>query len=210
MEDEMEDVNNKENDFLWFDRKNKRYMIEIRKIESWKGTMYVEIYDAPLDNIDSHWELKLNMLVQPGNNYDIWWEKRKDLYYKGIPQSQIEKELKKQAERVCKKLINGYLKESKFKLNIPIGIKKYIVFYLMVEMYIFKDFYFIYKNQITKELANAKEEIPHSLSARNIKWKSPWKGSTGEKYQGPEQLYYYNYPDDKKLFEYPIGAFNIN
>ena len=52
----------------------------------------------------------------------------------------------------------------------------------MVDMYIIKDFYFI-----NKELVNS-TEIPHSLSARNIKWISKWKGPTGDEYTTPAQL----------------------
>ena len=191
MEDEMEDVYDKQNDFLWYDPKQKRYMIEIRNVESWNGTMYLETYDAPLDDTDSYWRLRINLMVQSGNDRDIWWDKRKDLYFKAIP----GKELNKKANGIFQKLINGYAKN--LKLNVPIGIRKYISSYLMVEMGIYKDFYFIYKDYITKQIANSKEEIPHSLSARNIKWKSPWKGPTGDKYKTPEQLFYYNYEEDR-------------
>ena len=201
---EMIDVPDLHNDFHWYCREQKRKMKEVRNVESWNDTLYLEIYDKPFHEIDLFWKLRLNLNVQePANDFDTWWEKKEFLFSKVIPQSQIEIKMKREAGIFCQKLINGYQKMSKLKSNVPMGIKNYIVLYLLVEMCIFKEFYWIYpKGHHYKSLTNA-NEITNSLSSRNIKWQSKWRGPTGYKYETPKQLYYYNYhhDEDEMVFE---------
>ena len=162
--------------------KSKQYEIEIRNVEDWNGTKYVEVYKAPINFTDAYWGIKLNIMAQPGNKFDVWWPHRTHLYYKEIPESAIQQEIKKQAEIICNKLINGYVQkyEKRLKSNVPIGIRKYIVLYLMVEMCIIKDFYFE-----NKQLVDSMD-IPQSLW--RTEWKSKWTGPTGAKYRSNQQL----------------------
>jgi len=164
--------------------KSKQYVIEIRKVENWNGTKYVEIYKAPINFTDAYWIIRLNIMAQPGNSFDVWWPHRTHLYYKEIPESDIQKEIKKGAYNICNKIINGFVqiceKRLKLKSNIPIGIRKFMVSYLMVEMCIIKDFYFE-----NKQLAD-RMDIPQSLC--RTKWKSKWNGPTGVQYMSNKQL----------------------
>ena len=113
-------------------------MIHIRNVENWNGTKYVEIYKAPLNHTDAYWIIRLNIMAQPGNDFDVWWPHRTHLYCKAIPESEIKKEIKKEADNICNKLTNGYVqfyeKRLKLKSNVPYGVKKYIVLYIMVDM----------------------------------------------------------------------------
>ena len=153
-------------------------MIHIRNVENWNGTKYVEIYKAPLNHTDAYWIIRLNIMAQPGNDFDVWWPHRTHLYCKAIPESEIKKEIKKEADNICNKLTNGYVqfyeKRLKLKSNVPYGVKKYIVLYIMVDMCIIKDFYFENK-QLVDSI-----DIPQSLW--RTEWKSKWKGPTGEEY----------------------------
>ena len=167
--------------------KSKQYMIEIRNIEYYNNTKYIEVYKAPINFTDAYWIIKLNIMAQPGNDFNVWWPHRTHLYYKEIPQSDIQIEIKKEAENICNKLINGFIhKRLKLKSNVPYGIKKYIVSYIMVDMCIFKDFYFE-----NKQLAD-RISIPQSLSRPFQKWKSKWNQPTGSQYINNKQsLNYY-------------------
>lgn len=196
---EMKDITHhgyNNNCFVYHDS-DKRSMLEIRNLEIWEydGKIYTEIYDGPIDDErDRYWLLSLNLRAQSRNQFDLWWTKKKYLYYKVVKQEEIKKEM----QMICDKIINGYKREFQHQLNIPICINNIIVSSLMVDVCVFKEFYVakdIYHSpSMSKEILNPP---PESLNAKNIQWKSKWDGPpTGWEYKGPKELYYYNYYED--------------
>ena len=163
-------------------------LYEVRNVESWNGKTYVEIYDGPIKDIGYHakWLLLLNSFIQPGNDFDLWWNKRKYVFYKQIKQE----EMKKKGQTLCMQLINGYSKN--LDMNIPFGIKNFVILYLMVDICVFREFY-INADSWDKAILDPPSD---SLILNNIKWQSAFKGPTGEEYKVPEQIYYYNYDTD--------------
>ena len=179
------------------DSKYNTKLYEIRNLESCKGNgkTYVETYHGPITNIGVHskWLLQLNSLIQ-GNDFDLWWPARKYLYYKQINQPQQEQEMKKDGEKICVKLINGYSKNLNLYMNIPIGIQNFVVSYLMVDICSFRDFYVIFHKLDHGFIDPIIYDPPsHSLISRNIKWKSKWTGPTGEIFKTYLQVNNYDY-----------------
>ena len=140
MEEEMIDVSYdgyENNCFDYYYRPTMRHLYQVRNLESWKGKIYVEVYDGPIDPQDRYWRLSLNLRAQPKNDFVSWWNVKENLYYKKVKQDGIKKE----AEIICNKLINGYQRGLKFAINVPIGIIQFIILYLMVEPCVFKEIY---------------------------------------------------------------------
>ena len=193
MDEQMTDVSDgyDNNCFDYYYRPTQRYLYQIRNLESWKGKTYVEVYDGPIDPQDRYWRLSLNLRAQPMNHFISWWNVKENLYYKEVKQDEIKKE----AERICNKLINGYQRVLKFELNVPICITQFIELYLMVEPCVFKE---MYVNNDTSTNATL-------IDTNDTKWKSLWKGPTGQEYKTSQQLYWYNYEFDFDENGKPIG-----
>ena len=185
------------NCFDYYHRPTRRHLYQIRNLEHYKGKIFVEVYDGPIDYKDRYWRLSLNLRAQDRNDFNSWWNIKENLYYKEVKQVQI----KQKAEIICKKIVNGYEKGLNFELNVPIGINQYIVLYLMVKPCVFKEFY-VNKNTWTNAILCPPSG---SLIAKKVKWQSKWKGPTGEEYKRAEQLYWFNYEFDFDENGKPIG-----
>ena len=110
--------------------------------------------------------------------------------------------MKKQGEMICVKLINGYSKNLNLYMNIPIGIKNFVVLYLLEDIYAFRDFYVIF-HELDDGFINPRIYDPpsHSLISRQIKWKSKCTGPTGEIFKTHLQVNNYDYYNDSEESE---------
>ena len=133
----------------------------------------LESYDGPLPNDKffkptSWWRLWINYKLQPQNDIKLWRKFQEFLTFKIV----YIPELQKRMDRLLIKISSGYVRryEITSSKNVPFALIKLIAIpYLIVEISIFNDVYFL------EDCGQFVAPYSNSPKGQKIKWKNVFK-----------------------------------
>ena len=157
MKDNIIKLNNKISNI--YDKENDIHKRVIKEIEIYRCEIYLRNWNISFEE----WMLKLNSIVQQGNNIHIWLKHKMNLGYVLIESHEIQEDM----DVFCDKLSRGFCDKSSF--NVPFEICKLISFQIRCKPAIFKAF------SINKE-----GDKLLSQESPQIKWKTNHQGPVGQ------------------------------
>ena len=150
-----------DNKLNYYKLKNISTGYRITNLQSYNGQLPTDKYFRPT----SQWRILINSILQPQNHGKLWNKFRNFVSFQVVKIPQLQKVLM----QILDKIASGYVAryETKLSINVPYGIKKIIATqYLVVEISIFKDVYFL------EDCESFFEPYRASPRGRNISWRN--------------------------------------